>query len=175
MKKLLLVAAFAVFGATMAHAQVEKGSSLITAKVGFGGNYVGAGSSAGLPLGLQYEYQLSDKFRLGASVDYQSAKYDYSGWGANYSWKWTLIFASVVGNYLFINDANYDLYVGAKLGYVNVSFDDGGSNITGGTASGVGYGGHIGGHYWFSKSIGINAEVGYSSFSIANAGLTFKF
>lgn len=172
MKKLFLAAAFAVFGMGLSQAQVVTGNSLITAKIGFGGNYVGGGAKAGLPMGLQYEYQLNDKFRLGASLDYQSTKLA-NAW-AGKDWKWTLLFASVVGNYVFVNDAKYDAYVGAKLGYVNVSFDDGGSGLPSTSSSGVGYGGHVGGHYWFTNSLGLNAEVGYSSFSIANVGLTFK-
>ena len=173
MKKVLLIAAFAVLGFGVSNAQVEEGNSLITAKVGFGGNYVGGSATAGLPMGLQYEYQLSDKFRLGASVDYQSTKWDHPAAGSEF--KWTLIFASAVGNYVIVNNENLDVYAGAKAGYVIVNFDDGGSGVANTAGSGIGYGAHVGGRYWFGSSIGINAEVGYSSFSIASAGLTFKF
>jgi len=169
MKKLFLTALVAVLGLGYANAQIEKGNSLISAAVGFGGTYAWGSADTGLPLSLTYEYAVMDKLTVGAFGNYATAKYE----GAGYDWKWTYFFVGAVGNYHFVNTEKFDVYAGARLGYIGVSFDDDDTGLSDPSAGGFGYTVQGGARYFFIPSLAVNAEVGYG-FSIARVGLTLK-
>jgi len=169
MKKLFLTAVIAVLGLVSANAQIEKGNSLISAAVGVGPTFAWSSADASLPLSLTYEYAVMDKLTVGAFGNYATAKYEGSG----YDWKWTYFFVGAVGNYHFVNTEKFDVYAGARLGYIGVSFDDDGTGLPDPSSGGFGYTVQGGARYFFIKNLAVNAEVGYG-FSIARLGLTLK-
>ena len=171
MKKLLLCAAFAVFAGQQSYAQIEKGNSLVSANVGVGSTFAASGATASLPFGVSYEYAFNDKMTAGAFAMYAGAKWD-NAW-AGKDWKWNYLFVGALYNYHFVNDEKWDVYAGGRLGFINVSFDDGGTGITSPSTSGVGYAIQGGARYFFSKNFAANAELGYG-FSYLRLGLTYK-
>lgn len=171
MKKLLLAAVFTALGTGLSYAQIEKGNSLISANVGIGSTFATSGATASLPIGLSYEYAINDKMTAGAFGMYAGAKWD-NAWGGK-DWKWNYIFVGAMYNYHFVNDEKWDVYAGGRLGFINVSLDDGGTGITSPSTSGVGYAIQGGARYFFTKSLAANAELGYG-FSYLRIGLTYK-
>lgn len=171
MKKLLF-AAFALIAFQMSHAQIEKGTSMITVGVGISPTfYSGGGFKATLPpVEASYEYGISEKITVGGFAGYAGAEFRSAGFGYDY----TYILAGALGNYHFVNSETFDVYIGAKLGYVNVSSKEVGTTFgIGAEASGILYGGQLGARYWFSDSIALNVEAGYGVATL-RAGITFK-
>jgi hypothetical protein len=171
MKKLLFTA-LALLAFQMTNAQIEEGTSMITIGAGISPTfYSGGGFEATLPpLEASYEYGISDKITIGGFAGYAGAEFRSAGFGYDY----TYLLAGALGNYHFVNSETFDVYVGAKLGYVNVSAKEVGTAFgVGAEASGVLYGGQLGARYWFSDSIAVNVEAGYGV-STLKAGVTFK-
>lgn len=172
MKKLVvLILACTTFGLAQVNAQaIEKGNSLITLQVGLAGTFAVSGADTSISPTLTYEYAVMDQLTVGAFGSYASAEYEYP----NYTWKWTYIFAGAVGNYHFVNTDKFDVYAGARLGFISVSFDDDGTGLPDPSSGGFGYVAQVGARYFFTPNIALNAEVGYG-FTIARAGVTFQF
>jgi len=171
MKKLFFVA-IALFAFQTSQAQIEEGDSMITIGAGLSPTfYSGGGFKSTLPpLEASYEYGVSEKITVGGFVGYAGAEFRTAGFGYDY----TYILAGALGNYHFVNSEKFNVYVGAKLGYLNVSAKEVGTAFgVGAEASGILYGGQLGARYWVSESFAINAEAGYGVSAI-KAGVTFK-
>jgi len=180
---------FSLF-ATQVSAQTQdfvKGNSLLSFGIGLGGNlYSGSGYSSKIPpISVHYEYCVKDNLfdeksslGIGAMLGYTSAKWEYSGWGGSYGWKYTSIIVGAKGalHYAFVD--KLDTYAGLMLGYNIVSAKEIGDWGTGTTykASGSAATSYffIGGRYYFSDNLAAFAELGYGM-AILNLGITLKF
>ena len=172
MKKLGIMTVL-LFAFQMSFAQVEEGDSMISVGVGISPTfYSGGGFESSLPpIEAVYEYGISEKITVGGFAGYAGAEFRSAGFGYDY----TYILAGALGNYHLVNSEKFNVYIGAKLGYANVSAKEVGNNGLGlsAEASGIIYGGQLGARYWISDSIGINAEAGYGVAAF-KAGVTFK-
>ncbi|MEQ3675861.1 MAG: outer membrane beta-barrel protein [Dokdonia sp.] len=151
----------AVVGCSIyANAQIEKGDSMITLALGVSPTfYSGNGFEASLPpIEAAYEYAISDNITVGGFAGIATAEFRSAGFGYDY----TYILAGGLGNYHFVNSETFDVYVGAKLGYVNVSSKEVGAAFgINAESSGILFGGQLGARYWITETIAINAEAGY--------------
>ncbi len=175
MKKRILVVLIALGFFQLSQAQIAEGDVMVTLGVGLSPTfYSGSGYKSSLPpIEINGEYALSEKITAGAFAGYAGAEFRSGGFGFDYTY---LLFGAV-GNYHFVNEATFDVYAGAKLGYVSISSETvGGGNGFNfpSEASGLLYGAQVGARYWVSESIGINAELGYG-IALLKAGVTFKF
>lgn len=145
------------------------------------------------PIGLTYEYGVSEKISAGVQVAYGTIKNvttekDGLGAGKNYIVTEKLDQLSVIlrGNYHFGSSSKFDPYVGLGLGYGNFKYKttsndpadndayfDQFYNISVPTSFGIT--GQVGAKYYFSESIGAYAELGYLAGSFAQVGITAKF
>lgn len=158
-------------GSIYANAQISEGDSMITVAVGVSPTfYSGSGFEASLPpVEAAYEYAISDKITVGGFAGIATAEFRSAGFGYDY----TYILAGGLGNYHFVNSETFDVYVGAKLGYVNVSSKEVGTAFgISAESSGVLFGGQLGARYWITETIAINAEAGYGV-SAFRVGVTF--
>ncbi|MDR3336265.1 MAG: hypothetical protein LBT16_03575 [Treponema sp.] len=95
---------------------------------------------------------------------------------------YTNIGFGVRGQYHFNFLKNLDAYAGLTLGYViqtaDVKYGSAYGNIGKPAYAGISFflfGANIGARYFFTKNIGVYAELGYSGLQIASAGLSLKF
>ncbi|MBU1370066.1 MAG: porin family protein [Bacteroidetes bacterium] len=176
MKKFVLVLAIALVGLTYgAQAQYESGQ--VDANIGVGlGSTFATGTLDMPPVSLALDFGLSDKMSLGAYVGYSASKEDFSGFGANYSWKYTYIIVGARGAYHFDLVDQLDTYAGVLLGYnvASVTYEGSGTAPTSPSAGGLAYAGFAGARYHFGDTFGVYAELGYG-LALLNAGLTLKF
>ncbi|HOI32290.1 MAG: outer membrane beta-barrel protein [Bacteroidales bacterium] len=176
MRKVLFVLAFALIGLSYsAQAQFEKGQ--VDANIGIG---LGATFATGTldlpPVSLALDFGVSDNLSIGAYLGYSASKEDFSGFGANYSWKYTYMIAGARGAYHFDLADQLDTYAGVMLGYniASVKYDGPGASPASPKAGGIAYAGFAGARYHFGDTFGIYAELGYG-IALLNAGLTLKF
>lgn len=143
------------------------------------------------PIGVTYEYGVSDKISMGAQVAYSTMKNVTTDPGAlngkDYIVTDKLDQLSVIirGNYHLGSSAKFDPYVGLGLGYGNFKFkttsndpSDTPSDLAAFSISvpgALGITGQIGAKYYFSTSVGAYAELGYLAGSFAQVGVTLKF
>jgi hypothetical protein len=173
-KKLLAFAALCVACLT-ANAQAWGEQKVVSVGAGFGGSaFMYSGSDATMPpVQLQVEFPtqiLDGKLGIGGLLGYAGSEYKVLGGAVKYSY---ILFGGR-GNYHFYNTDNIDVYAGLTLGY-NISSAkwDGPGSFTAASASGVIWGGVIGGRYYFNEKIAANAELGYG-ISVLTVGLSFK-
>lgn len=174
MKKTILIAAMALFG-TQAFAQSKartsgsRGNVLLNLGVGL--------SNWGVPVYGGLEGYVHPDFTLGGVVSYRR----HDDFWRKYNYRFSITTISAVGNYHFnrvLNiPGNWDLYLGANLGYSIASesrpFDAPAydSRRVGGLALGL----QLGGRYYFSRNVGLNLEVGGGNvLSDARFGITFR-
>ncbi len=176
MRKVLFVLAFALIGLTYsAHAQFEKGQ--VDANIGIG---LGASFATGTvdlpPVSLALDFGITDNLSLGAYLGYSASKEDFSGFGVNYSWKYTYLIVGARGAYHFDLVDQLDTYAGVMLGYnvASVKYEGSGAAPASPSAGGVAYAGFAGARYHFGDTFGVYAELGYG-IALLNAGLTLKF
>ena len=132
----------------------------------------------GLPLGVSVEADVKNNFSVGGSVDYFRYNYGY------YSGGYTFIYAGArasyhLGDALNVQNANFDPYIGATLGFRHARYRDSygysySDYYSNSYNSGLYIGIHAGARYLFSPKIGAFAEVGYGV-SALKIGLTGKF
>ncbi len=155
----------------------------------FGGSGVAEKFTSTGPIGLTYEYGISEKVGIGLQLGYATMKNTQTeanglGAGKDYviSQKLTQFSAIARGNYHFGNSAKFDPYVGAGLGYGNFKYTvkDNDTDPTDVLPSisipgAFGITGQLGARYYFTSNIGAFAEIGYLAGSFAQLGLTAKF
>jgi len=114
-------------------------------------------SGWGIPLYVGLDYGIDKDVSIGGELSYRSFHDD---WGiARYNH--TIIGIAGNGNYHFSRVLNipqpWDVYGGLSVGFYIWSSPSG---YGGSHSSGVGLGAQVGGRYYFSKSVGINLEIG---------------
>lgn len=175
MKKTLFIAALA-FGTFGANAQQRKAKVtpvkpdlLLNLGIGL--------SNWGIPVYGGLEGYVHPDFSLGGVLSYRSYNSDWR----SYSYDFSITTISAIGNYHFNRIMNipsdWDLYLGANLGYSIASYrrppgaPDYNDRRVGGLAAGL----QLGGRYYFSRSVGLNLEVGGGNvLSDARFGVTFR-
>lgn len=184
-----------LFTASTINAQLKKGDAMINLGLGMSSYYTsGSGFTASLPpLEASYESILKDNFSVGGFLSYYGAKYENeletSGFIIDTKINYRYLSFGVLGNYHFVNEDDFNVYAGVKLGYVSVktkvtqdidsSFDIPSSAIddalteAGATGSGILFGAHVGARYYLSESLALNAELGYG-ISLLKIGVSFK-
>lgn len=176
MKKVFLmffVAAFMSLASEKAFAQYEKGDKLLNVGIGLNSYYGG-----GIPIGVAFEYGVTDAISVGAQIDFSRWSYNFGG----YKWSYTFVPVALRGSYHFgqllnLNTDKLDLYGGAALGYYISSYSDntGYSGIYDNSYGNKGlFGLFAGGRYYFKENIAGFAELGYGV-STLKVGATFKF
>lgn len=210
MKKNLLIV-LAVLGFSLSTVNVnaqafQKGNSVITAGYGFPnlgatifraayGGYTGYSVSSMGPAFLKYEYALTDHIGLGLAVGYSSftvkwndsySNYDPStGNYVNGNYVWTLKYtspsAAVRFNYHFLVKDNFEMYVGAGLGYkagiyTYSTTDPRGTGTVASVRSVPLYMPiTVGFRYYFIPNLGVYTEAGIDKGAIIQLGLAAKF
>ena len=163
-----------LFISQSASAQYKKGDKLLNLGIGLNSYY-----SGGIPLSASFEYGITEDISIGGMLDYLNYNYGYVG----YSYSFSALYFGGRGSYHFnrllnLRDQNWDLYVGASLGYRSFSWSDNTFNGTGlGNAygSGVFLGIHAGAKYYFSPKFGVFGELGALGSSNIRVGVAFKF
>lgn len=176
MKKGMILAAFMGAGICAAaqgtangrYRNYNDGAVLLNAGIGL--------SNWGVPLYGGVEAYIQD-FTLGGVLSYR--RY-YSDW-RNYRYDFSATTLSGVANYHFNRvlriPSNWDLYLGANIGYNFEGYNraPGAPEYTYRRVGGLAAGLQLGGRYYFSRSAGLNLEVGGGNvLSDVRFGLTFR-
>lgn len=174
-----LLSAMALFP-SRANAQFVNGSDYIGPELGLGFGYGG-----GVLFGGMFEAPITNPGTVGPGRLAIAARIDYWSWSDSYpgaySYTYSYIPIGVLCDYHFaLSDPKWDLFGGLGLGYVIVSSSYTGPAFTEGFNPSSSYGsgifitGQLGARYFFSPSIAIRAEYGFSYLPFA-VGLDFRF
>lgn len=134
-----------------------------------------------------FDYGIYKDVSIGAEFSFRSHTHQWKG---NSTYVPTFYRHSMVAalgnvNYHFNTILNipdeWDVYAGAHLGYLHAYYDDqykeayGDSYYNHGSAGKLGYGGQIGGRYYFMDRFGVNFEISAGNvLSSVKMGLTIK-
>ncbi len=142
------------------------------------------------PVGLMYEYFVTDNVGLGAEFGYSAynISYKYDSYDQNFdpavytdTYNFTTIRAMFRANFHFTHDSNFDAYGFVSAGYRTTKFtitstdplwNDGKSNFNSIIPFGVKPG--IGLRYFFTENLGLNLEFALGTPLMAG-GLSAKF
>lgn len=198
MKKLItsvaLIASISAVNQLQAQA-FQKGTGILNLGIGGGGYipYWGAGYSATPYFIITYDHGIYNfeeenklSIGLGGFFGYRSVWREwYDSWvDKNGKWHYNepvehTITYTTIGlrpslNYSF--DDKLMVYAALHLGYYFVNFKNSNPNyyVSQPYRSRVGYGTMVGGRYFFSKSFGVFAELGWA-FSYGNLGISLRF
>lgn len=183
MKKLLFIlTVFVLTFSQSAKAQYENGDVLVNVGLGLGSYYAtGSGFSTTLPpLEAGVEFFVADNFTVGGFIGAYGAKYEVD---SDFETKYNFLNIGALGNYHFVNTDQWNVYAGARLGYVSskIKVDDENETYeedelfdnSGAKSSGILFGIQGGARYHFSESISANAELAWGV-AVFKLGLTFK-
>ncbi len=180
MKRILLISMLLVIAVSLSFSQMayKKGDQVLNIGIGLGG-FAGAYGTGGIAITGGYESAITENISLGGVIGYSSSSetYDY-GFGS-YGWDYTYIVIGARGSYHvdLLHNPNIDTYGGVMLGYNIVSSKATGSwsGVYGASASSsyLEYGLFIGGRYYLSPKLAIQAELGYG-LGILNIGIAYK-
>lgn len=169
MKKLSLVVALVMISA-ISFAQVpesyKKGQMSATAGLGL------ASVLGGTPLFLAAEYGWADQYGIGANLTYQKYTTGY------YDVSWFYLGVGAIYHYDLLKMSNVDTYGRFGLGFALASASYNGpagweAFYSEPTVGGFGYDAAVGGTYYATSNIGINAELGYG-LALLKVGITYK-
>jgi opacity protein-like surface antigen len=141
------------------------------------------------PVGLMYEYMLSDVVGLGAEVGYASTTVSWEDSYYNYStkkdetysyeWKFSTIRAMARANFHFLKIPSFDMYGLVSVGYRKTAY-----TFTSSDANYVAYNFNspipfgfkpgLGMRYFFTDNIGINLEIAAGT-PVLGGGLSVRF
>lgn len=187
-KLTLIIALFSVyFIAQPVKAQMyEPGSISVNAgisfgAIGFGGYGAFGGSSGFLPLNLNLEYSINDKFAVGPYLGYYSRRYN------NSDFRFTALAFGARGTFHatdVINDAldanidseKVDIYGSALLGLENfrTTWDNTSGFDPDYDYTNVRLGLVVGARYMFTPNVGAFLELGRGALGYSTLGVTFK-
>jgi outer membrane immunogenic protein len=141
---------------------IEKGQGQFNAGVGL--------STRGLPVYLGYDRGVGKDISIGGEFSFRQ----YNNSAFNYSS--SIIGISANANYHFNSllgiGNNIDVYLGLNLGYYLWSNSNTVNNSGG---SGLGFGGQLGGRYYFNDRLGVNLEFGGgNAFSGGKLGISLR-
>jgi hypothetical protein len=184
--KSLFFAVLFVTGFLLTNAQVVvKGDKVVNLGVGLGSAlYSGSGNKSSVPpISGSLEVVIKDDLfegkgalGIGGYLGYSAYKWEYSGYGTTYGWKYSNIIIGPRGylHYNFIE--KLDTYAGAMLGYNIVSSKEIGTSTLGvakASAGGVIFSGFLGARYYFNDKFAAMAELG-SGIAYLNLGVAIK-
>ena len=140
---------FLLFLSNPCIAQSEENTRQINAGLGF--------SNRGVPIYGGVEFGIHPDFTVGGELSFHFGNDNLFRLGA-------------LGNYHFNHlldiDPEWDIYGGAKLGYIFSEHD----------LSGLHFGIQAGARYFFQKNLGLNFELGGGNITIgAKVGITYRF
>ena len=165
LKKTILILILLLLKSTT-HAQnsLDNGQAQINVGLGF--------SNWGIPVYIGADWGVDDNITVGAEFSYRN----YNDRLNSTNYRHSIAGALVNGNYHFNNlldlPDNIDLYAGLNIGFYSFRYD---RNYIGQRYSGLGWGGQVGGRYFFSEKMGINIEIGGgAALSGGKIGLTIK-
>jgi Outer membrane protein beta-barrel domain len=176
---LLLTAAtllgFAVLIPSRANAQFVNGSDYIGPEIGLATGY-----GSGFMFGGMFEAPITHPGSVGPGLLGISVRVDYFGWSYP-DWTISFIPIGVICDYHFgpmLSDPRWDPFVGLGLGFViaNASYSGppiDGFNPSASYGSTVFFTGQFGARYFFSPSMAIRAEYGFS-YTGLSVGLDFR-
>jgi len=163
------IAIIALFSSNKIEAQQSFAKGDINIGVGLG---LGSTIGGGLPLGFHAEYAIAQDISVGAYFAFAS----YS----NAYYKTNVMVLGARGAYHFGNVLNLpdtiDLYGGAGLYNYGVTYkekDNTDIAYSGWNGSGLNFGIHIGGRYYFSDRLGVQVDLG-NGIAYLQAGITYK-
>ena len=188
-RKLMLIAVVLLLGLTNVKAQdlFSKGAIAVNASIGLG-NY--SGYNMGIPpLSLSADVGVIDNLigdngsvGVGGYVGFATNSYTYNYY-SNYYYKATVtrMCFGVRGTFHYQLNDKLDTYAGLMLGLYTYSYsykdnynDDYYKNYYSNlNHSDIAFSAYVGTRYYFSRTMALNAEVGYG-FTYISAGLTFK-
>jgi len=201
MKKTIVLLLAVVASVNVSIAQVEEGSFIIDPYYGFPNFGERLASSlttediadlnvnAFGPAGIRMEYMMADKFGLGVDFIYNSvainSEIDSISNGAVVQSYPITTFArrfriQLRGNYHFVNDDNFDAYVGFGAGTntrsfgANTDFPNYEQETITGALLPVSFRFALGSRYYFTDNIGLNVELGIGG-PVVSGGLSIKF
>lgn len=171
MKKLLLMIAFGILSTgTFAQAPLQEGATQLNAGVGISG--------WGVPVYVGLDYGIAKDWTLGGQLSFQTDDDPY-----HYGDKYYYYDSSAIGiggnfNYHFNRilhmPSKFNLYAGMSLTYYAWNYGDYHDNPHP-DHDALGLGLQLGARYFFTKSFGINLELGGNTgTSGAKFGATFK-
>jgi hypothetical protein len=179
MKRILLISTLLIIAVSLSFSQMayKKGDQVLSLGIGIGG-FAGAYGSGGIAFTGGYEYGIHENVSLGGVVGYSSSSEDV--WG-DYGWKYTYILIGARGAYHIdlLKDPKIDTYGGILLGYNIVSASAKGTapgygfGSWGASSSYLAFGVFVGGRYYFSPKLAVQAELGYG-LGILNIGIAYK-
>lgn len=180
----LILALFFICGIASAQSPTfNKGDKVLNLGIGFGsGLYTGGGYSSQMPaLSASLEVGVVDNvidkgtIGVGGYIGYTSAKYDFSGPGYTYGWKYSNLVIAARGAFHYPLVEKLDTYAGLALGYDIVTAKETGNFPTGvsATGSGVYLSGFVGARYYFSDKFAGLLELG-SGIAYFNLGVAIK-
>lgn len=157
---------------------LEQQDSFISARFGLSSVYtLSSGFSATLPpIDGTYEYMITENISIGGFIGVYSAEFEFNNtfFNDNESIKYSFFNIGALGNYHFVNNDQWNVYVGAALGYLSVGVDD---NITDGAgdvrSSGIALGVQGGARYFFTDKFAANVQLGYG-LAVLSLGVTLK-
>jgi len=212
MKKIItmftVIACLGMTNQGMVKAQaVEQGNIMVTPQYGWpnifnmvikteysNSGYTGLDVGGLGPVGLQFEFMVSDKIGVGLKSNYSSTSiaYDenttiYDSFGnpsiSSYNYKIKISRFRIMPRFAihFGNSSNFDAYFGVAAGYSSfkVSYEsndpdyDGDLSVSNPIPVGVRF--DIGGNYFFTDFLGINFELGLGGGPVLNGGVVLKF
>jgi len=175
----LAVAAITLFSVQFVAAQeFSKGTNVINAGIGLGGNFnIGSfgNSSPSIGVNLSYERGIWETgdfgvVSLGGYLGYKSYRSDFQDDTFRYSY--AIVGVRGAFHYIGLNVENLDVYGGAMLAYNIASFDgDGDVFSLNSRPSGTVF---VGGRWYFTENFGVFAEAGYGV-AFLSLGAAFRF
>jgi hypothetical protein len=163
---------WALLSFNSASAQYAKGDNLLNLGIGVNSYYGG-----GIPLGVSYEYGITEDISVGAGIDYLSYRYNFLGDRSRFN----ILYLGARGSYHFNNLIKHnveelDLYAGLILGYRSFSWsNDAVPGLDNAYDSNIFFGIHAGARYYFKPNIGAFLELGAGGSGNARLGVAFKF
>ena len=163
----------AVVGA-QSSASFGKGTKVLSLGVMAGGDYEGFGGGASVEVGV---LEFTPKIKLGVGGMIGFVRSSEGGLGFDYSF--TQVPVMAIGNVHFEvpNQPKLDLYAGASVGIVRVSYsgDFAGIPGIGGSTSDTGFGIQGGARYGIGDKMSLMGQVGIGDIPLLYAGVSFKF
>ncbi|MCU0462851.1 MAG: hypothetical protein MUF36_12715 [Bacteroidales bacterium] len=179
MKKILVVLAIVIFGATQVNAQEPsflKGSKVLNLGIGMpyllvGYHMVIPPISASMDIGIVDGILKKAAVGVGPYVGFSSRKYEY----LTYGYKYTDIVIGARGSFHYPFLDKLDTYAGVLIGWNVTTYKEIGTPV--GLDPDKGHLAHsefIGARYYFSNNLAVFAELGYG-ISWLTGGIALKF
>ena len=179
-KVFVLTAVTLITAHSVSAQEFGKGTNVINAGIGLGGNFYSAGlgtSSQSLGVSASYERGIWETgdfgiVSLGGYLGYKSYTSNpiFFG-GATSKYSYTILGARGAFHYIGLDVENLDVYGGAMVSLNIASFDDNYDNNLESRPSATIF---VGGRWYFTENFGVFAEAGYGV-SILTIGASFRF